>query len=66
MRRLVGRRQKCRKAANCKYSLEYIKYGFAYIEDTDVQLRQCVICAGILSNDAMKSEKLLGHLDPNI
>lgn len=59
----VAIRPKCRKAANRKYSSEYIKFGFTYIEDADVQLPQCVICVEILSNEAMKPAKLLRHFD---
>jgi hypothetical protein len=50
--------KKCRKAANRKHSSADIKYGVTYIEDTDVLLPQCVMCAEILSNDAMKPAKL--------
>jgi len=41
--RLVASGQKCRKAANRKYNSDYIKYGFTYIEDMDVQQPQCVL-----------------------
>lgn len=54
---------KCRKAANRKYSNDYIKYGFSFIEDTGIQLPQCVICAEVLSNEAMKPAKLMRHFE---
>lgn len=62
--KLVANGKKCRKAANRKYNSDYIKYGFTYIvKDADVQLPQCVICAEILSNGAMKPAKLLRHFE---
>lgn len=58
VRRLVASGKKCRKATNRTHSSADIKYGFTYIEDTDVLLPQCVMCAGILSDDTMKPAKL--------
>lgn len=45
------------------YTVQNTLGSFTYIEHTDVQLRQCVICAEILSNDALKPAKLLRQFE---
>lgn len=52
-----------RKAANRKYNPEYIAFGFTFIEEFGIQLPQCVICAEVLSNEAMKPAKLTRHFE---
>lgn len=46
-----------------KYDHSYIKYGFTSIECNGEIKPQCVICATVLSNDALKPAKLKRHLD---
>ncbi|CAH1986087.1 unnamed protein product [Acanthoscelides obtectus] len=36
-----------------KFSEDYGKFGFAFIEKDELQLPQCVICMKVLSNDSM-------------
>uniref|UniRef100_K7G5P4 DUF4371 domain-containing protein n=1 Tax=Pelodiscus sinensis TaxID=13735 RepID=K7G5P4_PELSI len=47
----------------CKYSEDYIKFGFTCQEKEGVDLPQCVICFKVLGNDSMKSAKLKLHLE---
>lgn len=46
-----------------KYDPDYIKYGFVRIEVQGITKPQCVICGLVLSNEAMKPNKLLRHLN---
>ncbi|KAF2366865.1 Ribonuclease H-like domain [Trinorchestia longiramus] len=48
-----------------KYSDEYIKYGFTVIERNGFHLPQCVICHTVLSNDALRPDRLERHLSTN-
>ncbi len=48
---------------NRKYSEDYIKFGFIYIERNNVQLPQCLICYKTLGNDSLKPCKLKAHLE---
>ncbi|KAK5648379.1 hypothetical protein RI129_003271 [Pyrocoelia pectoralis] len=57
-----SKEQKCRKPPNRKYNEECIKQGFTFIDNGGIQLPQCVVCAEVLSNDAMKPAKLVRHL----
>jgi len=42
----------------------YLKFGFIQRPDTDqLQRPQCVICATVLGNEAMKPSRLIGHLN---
>lgn len=54
--------KKNRKTANRKYNRDYIKQGFTFVENGGIQLPQCVVCAEVLRNDAMKPAKLVRHL----
>ena len=45
-----------------KYDNDYIKFGFTSIEVNRETRPQCVICAVVLSNDALKPAKLERHL----
>ena len=59
---LVESLKKPRKVVR-KYDPEYIKYGFISA-GPDLELKaQCVECAQILSNEALKPSKLKRHLD---
>ena len=55
--------EKPRKVVVRKYDPEYIKYGFTSA-GTDLEpTAQCVECAQILSNEALKPSKLQRHLE---
>jgi len=42
-----------------------LKFGFIQCPDTDqLQRPHCVICAAVLRNEAMKSSRLIRHLNP--
>ncbi|CAG5037744.1 unnamed protein product [Parnassius apollo] len=45
-----------------KFSEDYIKFGFTFIEKDELQLPQCVICMKVLSNDSMRPNRLERHL----
>lgn len=45
-----------------KYSNDYLKFGFAFIEINGEEKPQCVVCTTVLSNEAMKPAKLERHL----
>lgn len=45
-----------------KYNDDYIKYGFISIIKNDVEHPQCVVCYEVLSNDAMRPNRLERHL----
>ncbi|KAK5641078.1 hypothetical protein RI129_009625 [Pyrocoelia pectoralis] len=45
-----------------KYDNSYIKFGFTSIESNGEIKPQCVICATVLANDALKPAKLKRHL----
>lgn len=49
-------------AKKCKYNEDYIKYGFVSIIKDDVEHPQSVICHEVLSNDAMRPNRLERHL----
>ena len=46
-----------------KYDNNYIKFGFTSIESNGEIKPQCVICAIVLANDALKPAKLKRHLE---
>lgn len=46
-----------------KYDNSYIKFGFTSIESNGEIKPQCVICATVLANDALKPAKLKRHLE---
>lgn len=46
-----------------KFSEDYIKFGFTFIEKDELQLPQCVICMKVLSNDSMRPTRLERHLN---
>ncbi|CAG9790709.1 unnamed protein product [Diatraea saccharalis] len=46
-----------------KFSDDYIKFGFTFIERDELQLPQCVICMKVLSNDSMRPSRLERHLN---
>ena len=48
-----------------KYNSDYIKFGFTSIEINKEVRPQCVICATVLSNEALKPTKLERHLKTN-
>ncbi|KAK5644150.1 hypothetical protein RI129_007995 [Pyrocoelia pectoralis] len=48
-----------------KYDSDYIKFGFTSIEVNKEIRPQCVICAAVLSNEALKPAKLARHLKTN-
>ena len=48
-----------------KYDIDYIKFGFTAIEVNKEIRPQCVICAAVLSNEALKPAKLQRHLKTN-
>uniref|UniRef100_K7FLS1 DUF4371 domain-containing protein n=1 Tax=Pelodiscus sinensis TaxID=13735 RepID=K7FLS1_PELSI len=53
----------------CKYSEDYIKFGFTCQEKEGVDWPKCVICFKVLGNDSMKPAKLKLHLEkrhPNL
>lgn len=55
--------EKSRKVVVRKYDPDYIKYGFT-MAGSDVEPKaQCVECAEILSNEALKPSKLQRHLN---
>ncbi|CAH1956842.1 unnamed protein product [Acanthoscelides obtectus] len=45
-----------------KFSEDYVKFGFTFIEKGQSQLPQCVICMNVLSNDSMRPNRLGRHL----
>ncbi|CAH1975362.1 unnamed protein product [Acanthoscelides obtectus] len=45
-----------------KFSEDYVKFGFIFIEKDELQLPQCVICMKVLSNDSMRPNHLERHL----
>lgn len=45
-----------------KFSEDYIKFGFTFIEKDELQLPQCVICMKVLSNDSLRPSRLERHL----
>lgn len=49
-------------AAKRKYDSAYLKFGFTSIEVNKEVRPQCVICATVLSNEALKPTKLERHL----
>lgn len=52
-----------------KYDNSYIQFGFTSIESNGEIKPQCVICATVLANDALKPAKLKRHLEtvhPNL
>ncbi|XP_045470679.1 zinc finger BED domain-containing protein 5-like [Harmonia axyridis] len=46
-----------------KYDNSYMKFGFTSIESNGEIKSQCVICATVLSNEALKPAKLKRHLE---
>lgn len=46
-----------------KYDNNYIKFGFTSIESNGEIKPQCVICATVLANEALKPAKLKRHLE---
>ena len=54
---------KPRKVVMRKYDPEYIKYGFISAGNDLEPKTQCVECAQILSNEALKPSKLQRHLE---
>lgn len=44
-----------------KYSEDYLKFGFTSIEVNGIVKPQCVLCAQVLSNEALKPTKLERH-----
>jgi len=46
-----------------KYNNSYIKFGFTLTENNGEIKPQCVICATVLANDALKPAKLKRHLE---
>lgn len=58
--------QKKKSAFTRKYMDSYLKFGFIQCPDTDQLPRpQCVICATVLGNEAMKPSRLTRHLNTN-
>jgi len=56
--------QKKKSAFNRKYMDSYLKFGFIQCPDTEQLPRpQCVICATVLGNEAMKPSRLIQHLN---
>ena len=45
-----------------KYDVNYLDYGFTFVEGRPEQLPQCVICHKTLSNDSMKPHQLKKYL----
>ncbi|CAH1998358.1 unnamed protein product [Acanthoscelides obtectus] len=45
-----------------KFSEDYVKFGFTFIEKGELQLPQCVISMNVLSNDSMRPNRLGRHL----
>jgi hypothetical protein len=47
-----------------KYNENYLKFGFILCPGTEqLQKLQCVLCAVVLGNEAMKPSRLLRHLN---
>ncbi|CAB3224975.1 unnamed protein product [Arctia plantaginis] len=46
-----------------KFSDDYLKFGFTFIERDELQLSQCVICVKVLSNDSMRPSRLERHFN---
>lgn len=46
-----------------KFSEDYNKFGFTFIEKDELQLPQCVICIKVLSKDSMRPNRLERHLN---
>ena len=56
--------QKKKSAFPRKYMDSYLKFGFIQCPDTDQLPRsQCVICATVLGNEAMKPSRIIRHLN---
>lgn len=53
---------KMSSAKKRKYNDDYIKYGFISMLKDNVEHPQCVICYEVLSNDAMRPNRLERHL----
>ena len=45
------------------YQESYLNYGFVPTGDSHAPIPLCIICGNRLANDAMKSSKLLGHME---
>ncbi|CAH1998940.1 unnamed protein product [Acanthoscelides obtectus] len=45
-----------------KFSEDYVKFGFTFIEKDELQLPRSVICMKVLSNDSMRPNRLETHL----
>ena len=46
-----------------KYLDNYIEFGFASLQKSNIEIPQCVICYKTLSNDAMRPSRLKRHLE---
>lgn len=47
------------------YDESYVKYGFTYLRENNIDLPQCIICSTVLANASLKPNKLLRHLETN-
>lgn len=52
-----------KKMVKRKYDLDYVKYGFTYIDDKNEHKPRCVLCSEILAQESMKPSKLKRHLE---
>ncbi|CAH1961304.1 unnamed protein product [Acanthoscelides obtectus] len=56
-------------AKKIKFSKDYVKLGFTFIEKYELQLPEYVICTKVLSNDSMRPnclERLLKQQHPTL
>ncbi|XP_039174925.1 zinc finger BED domain-containing protein 5-like isoform X2 [Crotalus tigris] len=53
--------KKLKPAPNRKYSEDYLKFGFYFMEENDQQIPVCVICNQVLSKHSMKPSLLQRH-----
>ncbi|CAH1958919.1 unnamed protein product [Acanthoscelides obtectus] len=45
-----------------KFSQDYVKFGFTFMETAELQLPLYAICIKVLSNDSMRLNRLERHL----
>ncbi|KAM3844770.1 zinc finger BED domain-containing protein 5-like [Vipera latastei] len=53
--------KKLKAPPNRKYSEDYLKFGFYFLEENDQQIPVCVICSQVLSKHSMKPSLLQRH-----
>ena len=58
-KRKLGRAEGDKNAKRVrKYDDKFIKFGFTYVVEGDIEKPQCIICSVVLSAESMKPNKL--------